>query len=843
MQKREPTFVILCPTCQKYSFYYRNPDDIQLTKVSDLRDALRHPRDRRLLHCKNPGCFAPFEAFLAGDRDAARHLLQHVSGLWLPPRHFHLRKNTVPQNFPNKYVGLFCRKDVRRWEEFRLGALIDLDLISKSLLGFGVRERVPITLFEAVAAGPSKIAWLPVEAGGTGEYDIPPLFAQPCTACRNIFENRARRALESAMRRKRQCPYVRKCVSVDCPFGLGVTTKAKRALDRCLWLLEMRQKYSPCSSSDAELIEEIARGFRTNGRNYAKSLPRPCWAGLREIGFPIVVHGHLLGIAMTGQFAGTSYKPTVAALLRAERKWRADHKSSMNSHCLLHGSERSLDRGLRNTQPWTWKPERSEATPSDAERTGKLVSISKDDLKVLSERLAKDVEHICTVANDRYAKERNLVEDAFRAEILGKLNNYYVQGLEMEGFLAHVALRMRRFWAFRRCYILGAPDWQWEQGLRLLACSPDVSHKSARSTSCVNWPLEERAASRGMLIDRSPDSRERDSSKILAAIQHLPGYVVKDGSFACLHRLSDQYFLFLFNGRDQKHLSPLPHPVPDNHVRISEDCRTHVLRTCELVAQELLLFAMRQDQEQSYNVMAHSLGSPVSYMRTAVASFQSALRDHASEVRRVSPMLFRQAQQVCRATEVGQTMVDAELKKLTTISAFAARIEDAGKGKADIRKMLNRLAPVYEVRGAGKGNRLRLLSSCRPRQLVAVSEDCLFLLITNLLDNAFKYSHRDRDVVVKLSMADVDRLRLQVRNYGITIAPDERERISWKGYRGRYARKSAGAAKAGTGFGLYLVRRLVKAVHGRFTIASRPSSRDPASGVTTASLVLPAQRS
>jgi two-component system sensor histidine kinase SenX3 len=84
--------------------------------------------------------------------------------------------------------------------------------------------------------------------------------------------------------------------------------------------------------------------------------------------------------------------------------------------------------------------------------------------------------------------------------------------------------------------------------------------------------------------------------------------------------------------------------------------------------------------------------------------------------------------------------------------------------------------------------------------------------VSNLLDNAIKYSGEKVDVTVNLEAADENRLKLNIRDRGVGIPADELKRIFRRFYR---VRNRALAKVKGTGLGLFIVRAVAKAHDGR----------------------------
>jgi hypothetical protein len=98
--------------------------------------------------------------------------------------------------------------------------------------------------------------------------------------------------------------------------------------------------------------------------------------------------------------------------------------------------------------------------------------------------------------------------------------------------------------------------------------------------------------------------------------------------------------------------------------------------------------------------------------------------------------------------------------------------------------------------------------------------------VTNLLDNAVKYSPPESTIVLG-GETDGDRVLLWVRNQGSSIPAEEQEKIF-----GRFYRLQGHNRPAGTGLGLALVREIAHAHGGRVWVDSDP-------GATTFFLSLP----
>jgi len=90
--------------------------------------------------------------------------------------------------------------------------------------------------------------------------------------------------------------------------------------------------------------------------------------------------------------------------------------------------------------------------------------------------------------------------------------------------------------------------------------------------------------------------------------------------------------------------------------------------------------------------------------------------------------------------------------------------------------------------------------------------------ITNLLDNAVKYSNGDPKITVKLRSSSAAKAEIYVRDNGVGIARADLKRIFKRFY--RVPNKALDAAK-GTGLGLAIVRSIVEKHGGRIRAESK----------------------
>jgi signal transduction histidine kinase len=95
--------------------------------------------------------------------------------------------------------------------------------------------------------------------------------------------------------------------------------------------------------------------------------------------------------------------------------------------------------------------------------------------------------------------------------------------------------------------------------------------------------------------------------------------------------------------------------------------------------------------------------------------------------------------------------------------------------------------------------------------------DLLERVRENLVANAIKYTPEGGAVEVKISRADTDSIRIEVRDTGIGIPEDEQDKLFQEFFRASNAKR---LTTTGTGLGLALVKQTVERHNGELTLTS-----------------------
>ena len=229
----------------------------------------------------------------------------------------------------------------------------------------------------------------------------------------------------------------------------------------------------------------------------------------------------------------------------------------------------------------------------------------------------------------------------------------------------------------------------------------------------------------------------------------------------------------------------------------------------------------RNEQHDSFiNAVTHELKTPIASIRLYLQTLQHRDVDEAQrrEFYRLmlddTDRLMGTVDQVLKAGEAGHKRQDRRVPV-----DFSGLVRQC----VDVARASHHLAPEslrYEQsvnHGAAAG-------------VLGDSEE-LRAAVSNLLDNAVKYSGEHVEILVRLDTPDEKRVTVSVRDQGVGIKAEELKRIFKRFY--RVSNRSLSHVK-GTGLGLFIVRAIARKHGGRVFAESEGEGRG-----TTVILELP----
>ncbi|MBC7227351.1 MAG: GAF domain-containing protein [Thermoflexales bacterium] len=215
---------------------------------------------------------------------------------------------------------------------------------------------------------------------------------------------------------------------------------------------------------------------------------------------------------------------------------------------------------------------------------------------------------------------------------------------------------------------------------------------------------------------------------------------------------------------------------------------------------------LEQVREDLTHMIVHDLRNPLSSIMSSLELIRARLRDPTIDI--PLDQLFAVAQ---RSGDRLFGLIDSILD--------VARLE-SGKAELiyqtiDVRDMV--VEAVEQLRPVAVGREIRLSSHVPPGlPLIEGDRNLLLRTLTNLLDNALKFTPSEGEVRVTVDRPSADVLQFAVSDTGPGIPPGYQERIF-----DRFARLPNEKTR-GTGIGLAFCKLAVEAHGGRIWVESRP---------------------
>jgi len=156
--------------------------------------------------------------------------------------------------------------------------------------------------------------------------------------------------------------------------------------------------------------------------------------------------------------------------------------------------------------------------------------------------------------------------------------------------------------------------------------------------------------------------------------------------------------------------------------------------------------------------------------------------------------------------------------------AYMKSEEEVGYTKTalNVREIIDYQLDIHSSQAIQKN--IELAAECPGQLLLFSNRDLLNIILSNLINNAIKYSPGSTTITVRVDAglatagpAAAAEVHLVVADQGYGIEPEELEKIFEEFYRTRKARE---LERDGTGLGLSIVQRAVESLGGRLTVYS-----------------------
>jgi len=201
--------------------------------------------------------------------------------------------------------------------------------------------------------------------------------------------------------------------------------------------------------------------------------------------------------------------------------------------------------------------------------------------------------------------------------------------------------------------------------------------------------------------------------------------------------------------------------------------------------------------------VSHELRTPLAIIRNFIFAFQQEIGGTVSG---------RQKDYLARV-EDNLGRLERLIDNLLDLSKMEAGRFELRKARSDLLSIAKKVTESLQKKGEEKGVRLEF--SAEPVPSTYLDQDRVTEVVTNLVDNAIKYTPRGGSVTVGLKKEDGG-LLLSVQDTGIGIKQKDQEKLFEK-----FRQFGASPHKEkGVGLGLAIAKEIVELHHGKIRVAS-----------------------
>lgn len=239
-----------------------------------------------------------------------------------------------------------------------------------------------------------------------------------------------------------------------------------------------------------------------------------------------------------------------------------------------------------------------------------------------------------------------------------------------------------------------------------------------------------------------------------------------------------------------------------NRIQVEE--RLRVALAAEQAARQEAEVAVRQ-RDEFLSIAAHELKTPLTSLS---GQAQLALR----RLRRSDKFDHDRIRQSIEVIAGQSNRLTILLNQLLDVSRLEAGKLSLDRIPTDVAALV--ASVVASIQPSTDAHSIRLSASSGLEARI----DPLRIeqVVTNILDNAIKYSPAGGDILVSLAETEDDRIELSIRDHGIGISPEKQTKIFERFYQANVEDHTSGL-----GLGLFITRQIVE-LHGGQVKAEHP---------------------
>ena len=205
--------------------------------------------------------------------------------------------------------------------------------------------------------------------------------------------------------------------------------------------------------------------------------------------------------------------------------------------------------------------------------------------------------------------------------------------------------------------------------------------------------------------------------------------------------------------------------------------------------------------------VTHELRSPLSAIQSLLKSIEEG---YAGEISQKARDLIIRSE---KRTSLLITLVN---DLLDLVSGKIGSLREKERKKININEAINNSIQLLQEKAKVKGITFAFESIQKPVLIKIIPED-LDLILTNLIDNAIKYSKNCSSILIRTASTKIT-VTMEISDTGIGIREEDINRIFEEFYRADNAKEFE---HEGTGLGLSIVKNLMNRYKGTITVQSK----------------------
>lgn len=353
--------------------------------------------------------------------------------------------------------------------------------------------------------------------------------------------------------------------------------------------------------------------------------------------------------------------------------------------------------------------------------------------------------------------------------------------------------------------------------------------------------LENRTLSDAAVLDTLPDPLlmiNQDGSVIGSNLAARTLFEVDLNGRSIKEFIPDENFLNTLNRvlssqsrHEEMTLCLLSHPEkPKFYLRVSTIpwfAKGNVIAVVSLYDLQKALQLEQMQQDFVANA-SHELRTPLSIISGFIETLQTTARNDEKARDKFLHIMQEQT-----------SYMSALIENLLSLSKIELSMNTPPNGKVNVNAIIREIKSALEIKL--KENRLELATRFARLPQITADEHQITQVLQNLMDNAVKYASPDTAITITTAKAQNipphkyyevaagTAVEISIANYGVTIPPEDIDRITERFYR---LQEHKNKNIKGTGLGLSLAAQIIKRHRGNLAITSKD-------GLTTFTVYLP----